>query len=365
MRVAIVHDFLTQWGGAENVVDILCEIYPDAPVLTSIVDKRILKNNLRNRVIITSFMQYIPFKFKIYRFLFLLYPLAFYLMNLKKYDLIISSSTYFSKAIRKRKGAFHFNYCHSPMRAAWLIDEYLENEKKIPLFVKYLIKLFTMPLKTIDLLSNKSVNLFFANSINVQNRIKKFYNRESIVIHPPVDIPLKHDSITGSYYLIVSRLKAYKKIDIAVNACNKLGENLDIIGKGEAIHYLRSIAGSNIKFHGYVDDNEKERIIKGCKALIFPGEEDFGIVPVEAQAHGKPVIAFSKGGALETIIDGKTGIFFHEQTVESLIEAIGRFEKINFKPKECINNAYQFSKVIFTKKITSLISENLENYKLK
>lgn len=364
MKIVIVHDFLTQWGGAENVVDTLAEIFPDATIATSLVDKKVLKGNLLKRKIITSFLQHIPFKFKLYRFFLLLYPVAFYALNLKKYDLIISSSAYFGKFVRKRKDAFHINYCHTPMRSAWLIDEYLEKET-IPFYLKKIIKFCSRGLKILDLKANSKVDLFLANSQNVQERIKKFYNRDSLVVYPPVNLPTDILNNFGDYYLIVSRLKPYKRIDIAVDACTRMKKKLYVVGMGESLQELKSIAGPTIEFYGYLDDLKLNYMIANCKAMIFPGEEDFGIVPVEAQAYGKAVIAFNRGGALETVIDRVTGIFFDNQTIDSLENAIRRYETLTIDPEKCKQNSKNFSKQVFIDKLTSIVNEYTSIFKGK
>jgi len=358
MKVAIVHDFLHQFGGAERVLKVLTEVFPEAPVYTSIFNKKNFPEEFSRMDIRTSFMQKIPFVFSNFRAFFLLYPFAFESFNLSEYDLIISSSSAYAKGVRKRKGAFHACYCHNPMRFVWRNRDYLK-EENFPLLAKIALPLFLKPLKFWDFNNSKNVDFFIANSHEVASRIKLFYDRESEVIYPPIDTKrFKVSDNIGNYFLVVSRLSYYKRIDIAVKAFSKLGIPLKIAGDGPAMACLKKKASSNIEFLGKVKESELSKLYSECRALIMPGEEDFGMVPLEAAASGRPTIAYSSGGALETIIEGKTGVFFNDQNSESLIEAVLKFDKMVFDKKILRFHAEGFDKEIFKRKIRGMLNEN-------
>lgn len=354
-NIAIVHDYLNQQGGAEYVVSVLHEMFPEAPIYTSIYNAEKMWDPLKTAKIKTSWMQYLPGIKKHYKKYIFLYPLAFRSMNLKKFDMIISSCSGFAKGIRVSKSQKHFCYLHTPPRFLYRSQEYLKKEN-IPLFFKWLLPPLLKLLKKWDLATNHTVTHFIANSKNVEARIQKFYNRSSTVIYPPVDLsrfPLS--TISDDYFLIISRLIGYKRIDIAINAFNQTEQKLIIIGTGPDMNRLQRLAKSNIKFLGYQPNIVVEEMIKGCRALIFPGEEDFGITPVEAQSAGKPVIAYHAGGALETLIENETGIFFNQPTPESLMNALERFKTIKFDAKRIHDHAQQFSKERFISEIKKLI----------
>ncbi|MDI6731782.1 MAG: glycosyltransferase, partial [Candidatus Margulisbacteria bacterium] len=291
MRLAIVHDFLNQFGGAERVVSALHEIYPDAPIYTSIYDEKRLPDNFRKMDIRTSFMQKLPFIFDLYRQYLVLYPIAFEQFDLSDYDVILSSSSAFAKGVRKRQNQLHICYCHTPMRFVWRFDDYVKREWFLSA-IKGFLPFILDPIKKWDLATAEAVDYYIANSKTVAERIRRIYGRESVIINPPVETkiiaPSAHEL---DYFLIVSRLAAYKRIDIAIEACRQLDVPLKIIGGGPAKKELEKIAGKNIQFIGRVTDRELINYLAECRALIFPGEEDFGIVPLEAMASGRPVIA--------------------------------------------------------------------------
>ena len=355
MKIAIVHDYLNQYGGAERVIEVLHEVFPEAPIYTSVYLPDNLPESFKQMDIRTTFMQGFPFIDKLYKKYLMFYPFAIRSLNVKKYDLIISSSSSFAKGVKKGKNALHVCYCYTPTRFIWYYDFYVRKER-FNKIISFLLPLFIRFLKRWDLKVIQGIDKFIAISENIQEKIKTCYRRDSVVIYPPVDLSKfnisdENNENKGDYFLIVSRLNSYKSLDLAVKAINKLSLNLKIIGAGPYRQELERMAKGNekIEFLGKVSDEELKRYYKGCRALIFPGEEDFGISPLEAQASGRPVIAFAKGGALETIITGETGLFFEEGNENSLEEAINYFIKIenNFKSSKIRAHALKFDKEIF------------------
>ncbi len=344
-KIAIVHDWLTGMRGGEKCLEILCELFPDAPIYTLLHHKGAMSSIIESKKIYTSFIQKLPFIKNHYRSYLPLFPLAMEFFDFSEYDIVISTSHCVAKNAKVRKDAIHICYCHTPMRYVWeMYHEYFGKGKAN--FFTRAIMLFLAPLlRWWDVKTSKRVHYYIANSENVRKRIQLYYNREAAVIFPPVDMELFQLSTTNeNYYLIVSALVPYKKVELAIQTFNHLKKNLIIVGKGPEEKKLRTIAGNTIEFLGWKSDKELAQLYAKCKALIFPGEEDFGIVPLEAMASGKPVIAFAKGGALETVIEGKTGIFFAEQTPEALAQAVLKSETIQFSPEEIRNHALQFSK---------------------
>lgn len=320
MKVAIVHDDLVQWGGAERVLEGLCEIYPDAPIYTSVYDSshKELKKRFGKKRITTSFLQKIPGWKSLYKVLLPFYPIAFEQFDFTGYNLVISHTTRFAKCIITKPGTIHVCYCHTPPRFLWHFSGY----KSFGLGEILMTKL-----RLLDQISANRVDFFVAGSENAKKRIKRVYGRDSQVVYPFVDLDRFKGVETweGNYFAVMGRHNKYKRFDLAVSACQKLGIPLKIIG-------------------GKFSDEMVVRILAGCKALIIPGEEDFGLSSLEAQALGKPVIAFGKGGSLETVTP-KTGIFFKEQSVKSLVQAMEKLKKIS--PQDCIDNAGRFSKEKF------------------
>jgi len=364
VKIAIVHDFLNQYGGAERVVEALHEVYPDAPIYTSIYVQKNLPDIFKTMNIKTSYMQKLPF-LKHFKKYLLLYPSAFETFDLSKYDVVLSSSSAFAKGVKISNSTCHVCYCYTPMRFAWNYGNYIGKEnigklakKCLPYFLKYL--------KLWDVKTSKKVDYFIAISCEIQKRIKACYSRESDLIYPPVNTrDFSVSSHVGDYFLVVSRLNGYKRIDLVVNAFNELKLKLKIIGDGPCRNSLEQIAGHNIEFLGKVDEISLRNNYAHCRAIIFPGEEDFGIVPLEAQSSGRPVIAFAAGGALETVIDGRTGIFFNTQSVESLIDAINRFLKLEntFDSSQIRANVIQYDKEIFKKAIFNYVNVKYEEFK--
>ncbi|WP_336788241.1 glycosyltransferase [Paenibacillus sp. MMO-177] len=353
-RIAIVHDYLNQMGGAERVVGVMHKLFPDAPIYTTIVDREKLLPELKDAHIVTTWMQHIPNILRDFKLYFWLYPLAVRSMKLKNYDIIISSSSAYAKGIRKPDHAVHLCYCHSPMRFAWNFEGYIENVR-VSRLRKLAAKCLTYPLRVWDKTNSKHVDRLVANSSIVKDRISKFYGLESTVIFPPVEIE-RFSIGTGKqedYFLIVSRLVSYKKIDIAVEACSRLGLKLVVIGDGDDRQRLEAMAGPTVQFLGRRSDEEVVHYMQKCRALLFPGLEDFGITPLEANACGRPVIAFQAGGALDTIKPGLNGMFFNNQTAGSLMVALQNFNGIKWDSQRIREYAETFNESYFIERILS------------
>ncbi|MFC1496504.1 glycosyltransferase [Candidatus Margulisiibacteriota bacterium] len=357
MKIAIVHDFLNQFGGAERVVAVLHEMFPDAPIYTSIFNKGRMPQEFGKMDIRTSFMQNLPLVMEKYRYYFWLYPKAFESFDLSEYDLIISSSSAYAKGINKRSDAIHICYCYNPMRFVWRYENYIKKED-FPWFIKSLLPGLLTGLKKWDLRSNEKVDCFVAISKEIEQRIKHMYQRDSVLIYPPIEVSLFDVSKNeGDYFLIVARLSAYKRIDLAVEAFSKLQLPLKIAGNGPAKNELQKKAKNNVEFLGKVSDTGLKELYSNCKALVVTGEEDFGIAPLEAAASGKPTIAFRAGGALETVVDKKTGIFFDRQDTEALVAAVKSFNQLSFDKLSIRQQAEKFDKQVFKEKMLKLVSE--------
>lgn len=354
-KIAIVHDWLTNMGGGEQVVINFHDLYPKAPIYTTFYTPEKLDDKLKNLDVHTSFLQR---KKPVYdhKKYFPLMPLAFSRMKTKDYDVILSSSSSCAKGVKKGKNAVHVCYIHTPMRYAYEYKyEYTNGMNPIK---KILVNILLFFVRIWDKHNTKKVDYFIANSREIQRRVKNTYNRDSVVIHPPVRTnDFKVGNKDGDYYFIVSRLVGYKRFDLAVKACTELKKNLIIIGDGPEKEKLEKIAGPTVKFLGRQSDDVVRKYMSECKALLFPGLEDFGIVPVEAQACGRPVICYGKGGVLDSVIDGKTGVYFNEQTVESLKKAIIKFEKMKFDKKVIRRHAEEFSEENFKKKINDYLEK--------
>jgi glycosyltransferase involved in cell wall biosynthesis len=342
-RLTIVHDFLIQMGGAERVVEVMAEAFPSAPIFTSATFGSNLFPAFRSARVRNTWMQRLPGMAKHHKKLFFLYPFAFKSLSLFQTDIAWISSSSFSKWIPKPAGSRFVCYCHTPPRFFWNPDDYLENEIRNPLvrrFVRSLMPLFRWS----DRKQSEKVDHFIANSRNVQKRIRECYDRDSVVIYPPVDVErFQVSERTGDFFLIVSRLVAYKRIDLAVQAFTACGKKLVIIGEGPDRARLEAMAGPNVTFLGRAPDETVTEMMATCRGFVFPGSEDFGITPVEAQACGKPVIAYRDGGALETVIDGRTGLFFERPEPDALAEALDRFDAVAWDPHTIRENAERFS----------------------
>jgi glycosyltransferase involved in cell wall biosynthesis len=362
MRVALVHDWLNQMGGAERMLLAMARMFPDAPIFTAIYDPASVDPAFRSLDIRTSFMQRFPFVKRRHQPFLPFYPLAFEQFDLSAYDLVISDSSAFAKGVITRPDALHINYCHTPMRYAWGFENYVSRER-VGGFSRIALAPIMNWLRMWDVTTAARVDYFIANSPAVAARIAKYYRRESVYIPPPVDTSRFTVSRThGDYFLIISRLIPYKRIDLAVEAFTKIGAPLRIIGSGRDEKALRAMAGKNITFLGRLNDQEAREQLAGCRAFIFPGEEDFGIAPVEAQAAGKPVIAYGAGGALATVLLGRTGIFFDQQTPQALANAVTSFRDEMFDPETIRRHAEEFDTSRFIVRLMSFIRARAQSY---
>lgn len=360
MKVAIVHDFLVQMGGAEKVVEALHEMFPNAPVFTSAYDPSRMPAQFQHWDIRTTFLQKLPCKRISHRLALLLYPIAFESLELSEYDLVISSSSAFAKGVITQPGTVHLSYTHTPMRYAWMTRSYLKREN-----MSYGMRMLLAPalhrLRTWDAVASSRVDHYLANSSVVSERIRKFYRRDSQIVFPPVDTSrFRIAPEVGNYYLIAARFVPYKRLDLAIEACSRLQRPLKVVGDGRQSAKLRALSGPHVEFLGRVSDAELTEVIAHAKAYIMPGEEDFGISAVEANACGRPVIAYGAGGALDSQVHGVTGVLFHEQTVESLCDAIRHSECLDFDPKRIRAHAMRFDTGVFIKEIRRVITAIME-----
>mgnify|MGYP000927483460 CR=1 FL=1 len=364
MKIALIHDWLPFMGGAERVLTNFLELYPESPIYTTICNKNNLDSPLKEANIITSRLQKNKKEIKNHRVLFPFMPTAIESFNLNEYDIVLSSSSSIAKGVITKPDTMHICYCHSPMRYAWEFSyEYAGKMAGSGSLKSKILSYFLTCIRLWDNSSADRVDYFIANSENVAKRIWKHYRRESIVIHPPVRCNLFSISeIDENYFLIVSRLQEYKRIDLAVEAFNELGLPLIIIGDGPERKRLESIARDNVKFLGRQPDEVVKEHYGKCRAFIFPGEEDFGITPLEAMASGRPVIAYRKGGALETVVENKTGVFFDNQTSGDLIEAVKKFENMTFDKKEIRRHSETFDEHIFKEKINKFVDEKYKEF---
>ncbi|MFH0828648.1 MAG: glycosyltransferase [Candidatus Kerfeldbacteria bacterium] len=342
-RIALIHDHLGQDGGAERVLAVLQSMYPDAPTYTLIYDKARANPAFRNKDIRTSFLQRMPFGIGHYQWYLSWMPNAVERYELNEYDLVISSSASFARGVITLPRTLHIDYCHSPTRYLWSDTHRYVGELPYPGVMKAFIPFILTRIRQWDRVAADRVDVFFANSRNVQQRITKYYRRDSIIVHPPVNTDsFSIGSAIGTYYLTGGRLVAYKRFDLTIRAFNRLGIPLKIYGDGPEEQRLREMARSNIEFLGRVTHDEMKKLYQSCIAFVHPQEEDFGITPLEANASGRPVIAYAAGGALETIQSGVNGVFFNEQEWESLADAVIRFKPEEFKPEIVREQAKRF-----------------------
>jgi len=354
-RVAVVHDWLTIPGGSEQVVLELLGMFPEAELFTSIYDPAPWPSAIKDRVVHASLLNRIPGARRHYPKLLPLMNAAFRAFDLSGFDLVISSSHACAKNVRTGPGTLHVCYCHTPMRYAWE-EGFLEGEQ-VGRLTRTLLPPLLARLRRQDLAGAAGPDVFVANSSYVARRIERFYGRSAEVVHPPVDVEhyLALEREPEDYYLAFGRVVPYKRVDIAVKACSALGRPLKVAGDGRAIEAARDGAGTGVEFLGKVSDRERDRLLGGARALLFPGEEDFGIVPVEAQAAGLPVIAYGVGGALETVLDGRTGVLFDAQDPAALARAIERFEALELDPAAIRRNAAGFGSGRFRNEMAAVI----------
>ena len=361
MKVAIVHDWLTIYGGAESIIRILHEMFPKAPIYTSIYDRDNMPDDFKKMDIRTSFLQDMPYSKTKYTSYLALMPAAFEQFDLSEYDLVISSSTCCAKGVLTGANTLHICYCNTPMRYGW--DFYFEYRNRKNALARPVINTLMHRIRMWDRLSADRVDLFIANSYNVARRIKKHYRRKSTVIYPPVrtDMFQKSDK-SEDFYLVVSRLVPYKRVDLVVEAFSKMGLALIVIGDGRGYDDIAAKAAPNVRMLGRLSDEKVLEYMSRCKAFLFPGEEDFGITPIEAESCGKPVIAFGRGGVLETVVENETGVFFYEQTVEAVIDAVRKFETMTFDADKIHEHAEKFSEERFRKELKDYIYRRYKQF---
>jgi len=363
MRVAIVHFVLLYMSGAEKVLEALCELYPDADIYTHVYAPEKISPLIKSHNIRTTFINKLPGAAQNYKYYLPLMPYALEQLDLSEYDLIISGESGPTKGIVPNPDTLHVCYCHSPMRYVWdMYHEYMVRKNRL---LRPFLAYFIHKLKIWDHSTASRVDLFIANSRFVSRRIKKYYRRDALIIFPPVDTDhFEPAHKSGDYYLWLGRFVQYKRPDLAVDAFNKLGKKLIMIGEGEELELLKEKAHSNIEFMGFQPFEVIKNMLAGSKALIFPGIEDAGIIPVESMASGRPIIAYNKGGIKDTVINGKTGLLFNEQTSESLQEAVEAFEtKLDkFDSNFIVRHASQFSKENFKHKFKKIVNEELIKY---
>jgi len=364
MRVALIHDCIVHMGGAERTLQSIHDLFPEAPIYILVGDERVAERMLPHTEVHYSFAHHLPGAARFFRAYFPLYPLAVESFDLAGFDVVISSSFAFAKGVLPSLSTCHISYCYSPLRYLW--SEYHYHRKT--LFRQPWKRIFVDPLlhylRMWDRLSADRVDHFVAISQTTADRIAKYYRRTSSIIYPPVrvsQIPLAGSS--GDYFLLVSRLMSYKRVDLAVQAFNELGLPLKIVGIGPELAKLRRQSRPNVEFLGSVSDSTLEECYSGCRAFVYPGIEDFGIVMVEAQAYGKPVVACSGGGASEIVVDGSTGVLFDQQTPDALIQAIRRLDSMDLDGERIRNHALEFDESRFKQRMLRFVMEKWEEHR--
>jgi glycosyltransferase involved in cell wall biosynthesis len=364
MRIALVHDYLVQYGGAERVLECFTELWPYAPIYTLVYNKEFMHGKFESQRVKTSFIQNLPFAKERHRIFPMLMPSAIEQFEFKDYDIVLSDSSSYAKGVITGPETLHICYIHTPMRYAWDDCQKYTQDFYFPNFIKRLVPFFMNWIRIWDRVSAERVDRIISNSNFVRNRIKKYYKKDAVVIHPPVNVDDFYISEKNKdYFLMVGRLIAYKRFDIAIQAFNDLKLPLKIIGRGPELKRLKKIAGPNIEFLGRVPDDQLARYYAECQAFIFPQEEDFGIVAIEAMASGRPVIAYRGGDIPEHMEEGKTGIFFERQTSEDIIGAVRKFRVGDFDPRYIRGSILKFDKKVFKAKIKEYIEKELEEHK--
>jgi len=365
-KTALIQDWLIGWGGAEQVLLEIAQLFPGAPIYTSLFDAEHLPAEFQTKQIYTSFLQQLPGALKRHRLMLPLMPLAFELFDLNGYDLVISSSHACAKGVIPPPGACHLAYIHTPIRYAWdMLPAYFAQAQP-SLLKQLLMHPLLHYLRQWDLLNNFRIDAMACNSRFVKQRIWRYYRREAEVIAPPVKIPeqppLRDEQ---DFYLMVSRAVPYKRLDLAIEAFRENGRTLVVVGEGPELSALKARPHDRIQFKGHLSRAEIEKLFLSARALIFPGLEDFGIVPVEAQAFGCPVIAFGQGGVLDSVLPEETGLFFQEQTVQSLNRALEAFEACHFDPLRLYLHAQAFSEPAFQSKFKAFVAAHYAEFRQK
>ncbi len=359
MRVAIVHDYLNQYGGAERVLDELKLMYPDAPVYVSIHDPRRMPERYRQWDIRTSWLNRVPMANRKHQMLLPLYPLAFEGFDLSGYDLVVSSSSGFAHGVLTQPDTLNVCYCHSPPRFLWDYHRYAEREH-LSGPVRAFLASQLIKLRQWDRTSANRTDVWVSTSNVVQKRILHTYSQPSTIIPPPVDTSrFDVGDGRGGFYLMLMRLVGWKRPDIVVDACTRLKLNLVVAGDGRELAALRERAGPTVRFAGRVNDVQMRELYRDCRALVLPSEEDFGITPLEAMASGRPVIAYGRGGVLDTVVPGQTGVFFEEQSADAVADTLADFDMDRFDPEAVRRHAEGFDSVAFRRRLRSLIDGHL------
>lgn len=355
IKIAVVHDYFTQLGGAEKVAEEIYKMLPSADLFATVALRDKVPEGIQDVSITTSWMQRLPKMRTLYRLYFPLYPFGVSSLDLSKYDLVVSSSSGYVKGVRVSPDAIHVCYCHTPMRWVWNFDGYSSRES-FSGGIRAVLPSIIRRLRDWDEAASRQPDHFIANSRTIAAQIQRAYGRYAEVIPPPIDIDrFRMSDVHEDYYIVLARLVAYKRIDLAIEACTRLNRRLIVIGSGTAKESLARNAGPSVKFVGRISDAEVERYVSRCRALIFPGEEDFGMAPVEVAAAGRPTIAYGKGGALETVIENVTGVFFMEQTADSLVDAILQFEKQTWSAALIRDHAEGYGTEAFRKKFRAFL----------
>jgi len=366
MKVALVHDHLAQDGGAEKVLKALSDLYPDAPIYTLLYDKKNVDKYFKDKVIKTSIIQRLPGGVKHYQWYMPFMPMAVEFFDLRDFDVVISDASAFAKGVITSPSTLHICYCHTPTRYLWDYTHQYINELNFNKYFKKVISLVLNKIRIWDRVAADRVDVFIANSKTVKSRIRKYYNNNSTVIYPPINLDLFNASEEiGDYFLIGGRLAPYKRVDIVIEAFNKLDKKLKIFGDGVDVGRLKKLAEGNdrIEFLGRVNDEDMAKLYRKCLAFLNPQEEDFGITTVEAMASGRSVIAYRRGGATETVIEGVTGEFFDKQTPEAIAEAVRNFDVSRFNSSQIREHAQQFSTEKFKDSIKSFIEEEYRRFR--
>jgi glycosyltransferase involved in cell wall biosynthesis len=364
VKIAFVHDYLVQYGGAERVLECFCEIWPYAPIYTLIYDEEKTHKRFRGKRIYTSFLQKFPYSRSNHRVFPALMPPAIEQFDLSKYDIVLSDSSSYAKGVITSPETLHICYCHTPMRYAWDDCQKYIQEFGFPKLVKKFIPFIMNYIRLWDRISADRVDEYIANSKFVSGRIKKYYRKDSVVINPPVNVKNFYPSEKSEdYFLVAGRLMTYKRFDIVIEAFNELGWPLKIIGRGPDLKRLQKMARPNIKFVGRLSEEGLAKTFSLAKAFIFPQEEDFGIIAIEAMASGKPLIAFRGGDIVEHVTEGKEGLFFDKQTPDDLIGALKKFDPEKFNAGEIRERSLQFDREIFKSKIKDYVEKSLRKHK--
>jgi glycosyltransferase involved in cell wall biosynthesis len=362
MKSVIIHEYLNQYGGAERVLQVLSALLPHAPIYTTLYDEQLTGGVFRGKTIRTSFIQRLPFAVRRHHLYSPLMPMAIEQFDLRPFDTVLSVSASFAKGVITHPGAQHISYCLTPPRFLWDDSQRFVERFQYPFFVRRLAPLALSYLRVWDRQAAERVDSWIAISESVRRRIQKYYQKDAVVIHPPVNMAkFSLGEGTGSYWLMVGRLVAYKNFDIAIEAFNRLGWPLKIVGTGVEGSRLRKMAKANIEFLGQVDDVRLSELYRGSSGIVFPQDEDFGIVPLEAMASGRPVIALRRGGSLETVIDKITGLFFDDETSEAIMDAVDRASRMKWLPHLARGQAERFDIPAFHAKMTAFLELHENN----